>query len=133
MDIKRTIKEQFSRTLSAAPINSELKLTLKNNPHSKAFVDKIFLQLNQVNLIREKQKKNPVTPKSVKDITHDLTLMFLSSVDNYFKNREASDLQKEMDRKKIEHQKDLELASNGTYKGDFEDLTEVLASEERSV
>lgn len=132
MDIKRTIKEQFSRTLSSAPINSELKIALKNNAHSKLFVDKIFHQLNQVRLLREKQSKKPLSPKVVKETTHDLTLMFLSNVEKYFKDREASDIQKSLEKQKQDRKKDLELASTGVFKGQFEDLKEIVTTEERS-
>lgn len=133
MNLKETISQQFRRTLSSAEINSELKLVLKNHQKSKDLIRQLTDQLSKVIDLRKKQNKSPPTPKSIKDITHDMTMMYIKNVTKYFDQRQASDLQRLLLKQKQDHAQDLDLASDGTYKGDFEELKILSTSDERDL
>lgn len=133
MNLKETISQQFRRTLSSAEINSELKLVLKNHQKSKDLIRQLTDQLSKVIDLRKKQNKSPLTPKSIKDLTHDMTMLYIKNVTKYFDQRQASDIQRLMLKQKQDHAQDLSLASEGNYKGDFEELKILLTSDERDL
>ena len=124
MDVKSTVLKTFNDFVSHAPINSELKASLKSHPRVKAFIDNLYKEIIAVEVLRKSRKQKPLKLKTIKDTVEGFTMTFIQGIENAATRSVESDLTRIKREHEAQQIKDLEVsADTGVMHGEFEELS----------
>ncbi len=122
MDLKGVILKTFNDTIRMAEINSELKASLREHPKTVQLLNNLHRELLAVDALRRSQGKKAISAQTIQDTVKDFTHNFITGVDIAAQRRVESDLKRIARETEEQKKKDLELASDGKFQGEYEEL-----------
>lgn len=131
MDLKGCVQKAFNDAIKSAPVDSELKKAATRHPNTKSFLQNLYKQLVEVEVMRMKQGKPRLKAKTVQDTVRDFTYKLLQGIETEALRRGESDLARIKREQEAQKQKDLEVSERtGNFVGEFAQLQEGLKPEE---
>ena len=129
--MRELVRRTFNHTIATAPINPELKQALKSWPTTKEFLKNLTKKLEEAERTLIKRKKKPPSNDTLRATIRDFAYYFIMGVNAECESRIRSD----MERLRLEAQKqrelDLDKALKGEYVGEFEELKEFVQTDEK--
>lgn len=137
MYYRRLVEETYKEAIALNnKIPSDLKAALKSHQKIPLFLHNLALELDKLQMLKQKQGQQPIAETKLKQIVYDFTDLFITGVKAKAEADYQSDIQKQMLAAKAQAEKDIDATASGKVSGDYADIFKeggVHMTDERSV
>ena len=135
MDLKGAVQKYMYDAINTAPVSRELRIAATKHHKFVQFQQNIYKQIIDVELLRKRQGKPVLKPKTVQDLVIAFVHTYLTGVETEALRMAESDIARSTRERAEQKAKDLEASSNGqTFVGEYAELQEGLStSDERDI
>lgn len=132
MDIKSLVLKTVNHTIKNADINGELRAALLRSDKVRTFTQKLYGELLRAQAAQIARGRGYFKASTIENTTRDFTKTFILGVEREAQKKIQSDLARIADEQKVQHKQELEAASDGKFIGEYEELKDVVTTDERS-
>lgn len=135
MDLKGAVQKHMYDAINSAPVSGELKRAATKHHKFVEFQQALYKQILDVELLRKRQGKSTLKPKTVQELIYSFVHTYLTGVETEATRMAESDIARTLREQKEQKAKDLEASSNSqTFVGEYAELQEGLTtSDERDI
>jgi phosphoglycolate phosphatase-like HAD superfamily hydrolase len=106
---------------------------MKEHPKTKGFLQGLYGQILKVEALRRSKGKKALKAETIKSLVYDFTMNLIAQINAEADKRIQSDIVRLQKEREAQRKQDLELASKGKFVGEFEELKDIITTDERSV
>lgn len=132
MDLKGACQKYFNEAIKTAPVSGELRRAAIKHKNFASFQEKLYKQVLDVELLRQRQNKPRLKDATVRDLIYSFVHTYLSGVEGEAVKRAESDIARELREREASKLKDLDqTVTTGKLTGEYEGLKgEVILTDE---
>lgn len=137
MYYRRLVEETYRESIALNnKIPDDLRSALKAHERIPLFLNNLALELDKLQIHRQKKGQETFTDAKIKSIVYDFTDVFITGIKAEAEAKYQSDIQKQLMQKQIADAKDLDATASGKVSGEFADIFKeggITMTDERSV